>query len=141
MELKDYGRQPFAVDLEEFTASNNNFRTAVWTGEEMQMTLMSIEVGGDIGAEIHSENDQFLRIEAGKGRIQIGESEENITFEKDVEADFGIFIPKGKWHNLINTGNQPIKLYSIYAPAHHPFGTVHATRAEADEAEEHEHNH
>lgn len=54
MELKDYGRQTFAVDLEEFTASNNNFRTAVWTGEEMQMTLMSIEVGGDIGAEIHS---------------------------------------------------------------------------------------
>lgn len=140
MELKDYGKQPFVVDLEDFTKSNNNFRTAVWTGEKLQMTLMSIEVGGDIGGEIHPENDQFLRIEAGKALVKMGESEDNITFEQEAEDDFGIFIPVGKWHNVINIGDEPLKLYSIYAPAHHPFGTVHATRAEADEAEEAEHH-
>lgn len=139
MELKDYGKQPFVVDLEDFTKSNDNFRTAVWTGENLQMTLMSIEVGGDIGGEIHNQNDQFLRIEAGQALVRMGNSEDEITFEQVAKEDDGIFIPMGKWHNVINTGNQPLKLYSIYAPVHHPVGTVHTTRAEADAAEEAEH--
>lgn len=140
MEIKDYGKQPFVVNLEDFTKSNNNFRTAVWTGTNLQMTLMSIEVGGDIGGEIHTENDQFLRIETGTALVKMGESESEITFEQEASEDDGIFIPVGKWHNVINIGNEPLKIYSIYAPAHHPFGTIHATRAEADEAEEHKHN-
>lgn len=141
MELKDYGKQPFVVDMEDFTNSNTNFRTAVWTGEQLQMTLMSIEVGGDIGGEIHGDNDQFLRVEQGKALVKMGNSETDITFEQVAEEDAGIFIPLGKWHNVINIGDEPLKLYSIYAPVHHPFGTVHTTRAEADEAEEHEHHH
>lgn len=140
MEIKDYGKQPLVVNMEAFTNANNTFRTAVWTGENLQMTLMSIVVGGDIGGEIHDENDQFLRIEAGKALVKMGESENQITFEQEASADDGIFIPVGKWHNIINIGNEPLKLYSIYAPVHHPFGTIHATRAEADEAEEHEHH-
>lgn len=139
MELKDYGKQPFVVNIEEFTNSNDNYRTAVWTGEHLQMTLMSIPAGGEIGLEVHPDNDQFLRLESGKGLVQMGDSKDNLTFEKEAEADFGIFIPAGKWHNVKNNGDEDMKLYSIYSPVHHPFGTVHKTYEEAMEAEKHEH--
>lgn len=135
MDLSDHGKKPFVVDMEDFTQANNNFRSAVWTGEQLQMTLMCIEVGGDIGGEVHTENDQFLRIEEGRALVKMGTSENEIEFEQIAEEDAGIFIPLGKWHNVINIGDEPLKLYSIYAPVHHPFGTVHTTRAEADAAE------
>lgn len=139
MELKDYGKQPFVVNIEDFTKSNTNYRTAVWTGEYLQMTLMHIPVGGDIGLEQHTDNDQFLRLEEGKARVQMGESKENLDFDFEAEDDFGIFVPAGKWHNIINIGDEPIKLYSIYSPVHHPANTIHKTKAEAEEAEAHEH--
>ena len=135
----DYGAQPYVVDIEELTKENENFRTAAWTGQFLQMTLMNIEVGGEIGLEIHHDTDQFLRIEQGEAKVVMGDSEDNLDFEAKAEDDFAIFVPSGKWHNVINTGNEPLKVYSIYAPAHHPFGTVHATKAEADEAEAAEH--
>ncbi len=139
MELKDYGKQPFVVDIEDFTTSNTNFRTAVWTGEHLQMTLMSIPVDGEIGLEIHTDTDQFLRIEQGKTRVYMGDSEDNLDFEEEAEEDFAIFIPAGKWHNIVNTGDEEVKIYSIYAPSHHPFGTIHETKEIADEAEALEH--
>lgn len=135
----DYGAQPYVVDIEELTKENENFRTAAWTGQFLQMTLMNIEVGGEIGLEIHHDTDQFLRIEQGEAKVVMGDSEDNLDFEAKAEDDFAIFVPSGKWHNVINTGNEPLKVYSIYAPAHHPFGTVHATKSEADEAEAAEH--
>lgn len=141
MELKDYGKQPFVVDMEDFTKSNNNYRTAVWTGQHLQMTLMSIPVGSDIGLEVHPDNDQFLRVEQGQGLVKMGDSENELSFEQVAEADSGIFIPAGKWHNLINTGEEELKLYSIYSPVHHDFGTVHQTKSIAEEAESHEHHH
>lgn len=139
MDFSDHGNKPYVVDIEKLTTGNENFRTAVWTGKDIQMTLMSIEVGGDIGLEVHNENDQFLRIEAGKGKVLMGKTADNLDFEAEAEDDFGIFIPSGTWHNVINTGDEPLKLYSIYGPAHHEHGTVHKTRAEADEAEALEH--
>ena len=139
MELKDYGKQPFVVDIEDFTTSNTNFRTAVWTGEHLQMTLMSIPVDGEIGLEIHTDTDQFLRIEQGKTRVYMGDSEDDLDFEEEAEEDFAIFIPAGKWHNVVNTGDEEVKIYSIYAPSHHPFGTIHETKEIADEAEALEH--
>ncbi len=139
MELKDYGKQPFVVDIEDFTTSNTNFRTAVWTGEHLQMTLMSIPVDGEIGLEIHTDTDQFLRIEQGKTRVYMGDSEDDLDFEEEAEEDFAIFIPAGKWHNIVNTGDEEVKIYSIYAPSHHPFGTIHETKEIADEAEALEH--
>lgn len=141
LELKDYGKDPFVINIEEATLQNENYRTALWTGDLLQVTLMSIPVGGDIGGEIHNENDQFLRVEQGKGKVIMGSSEDDITFEKEVSDDDVILIPVGKYHNLINTGDEELKLYSIYGPAHHEHGTVHETKEIAMEAEEHEHHH
>jgi mannose-6-phosphate isomerase-like protein (cupin superfamily) len=136
MELKDYGAKPYVTNIEEATVQNNNYRTALWTGQNLQLTLMSIEVGEDIGLEVHPDHDQFLRIEKGKGLVQMGTSKDILEFEVKAEKDYGIFVPAGKWHNVTNTGDQPLKLYSIYAPVQHPFGTVHETRADAIAAEE-----
>ncbi|WP_175991644.1 cupin domain-containing protein [Bacillus sp. Marseille-Q1617] len=135
----DYGPEPFTIDIEEATVSNNTFRTALWTGEHLQVTLMSIGVGEDIGLENHPELDQFLRIEQGQGVVQMGNDPNNLTFQRNVEDDYAIVIPAGTWHNLTNTGNEPLKLYSIYAPPQHPKGTVHKTKADAMAAEEAEH--
>lgn len=135
-ELKDYGPEPFAVNIDEATKENNNYRTALWTGKHLQLTLMSIKVGGDIGLEVHPHLDQFIRIEEGQGVVKMGDRKNRLDFQEKVYDDFAFIIPAGKWHNLINTGNKPIKLYSIYAPPQHPYGTVHKTKAEAEAAEE-----
>ena len=136
--LKDYGAQPTVLDIDDYTVTNENFRTALWTGTYLQVTLMSIAVGGEVGLEIHIDTDQFLRIEEGEAKVVMGDSQESLTFVKDAEADFAIIVPAGKWHNIINTGKKPLKLYSIYAPVHHPHSTVHKTFKEAEEAE-HDH--
>ncbi|MGO4889866.1 cupin domain-containing protein [Anaerobacillus sp. MEB173] len=139
-QLTDYGPDPFVVNIEEASKKNNTFRTALWTGDHLQVTLMSINVGEDIGLEMHPDLDQFIRIEVGQGLVRMGDSQEHLDFEEEVYDDFAFVIPAGKWHNLINTGDTPIKLYSIYAPPQHPYGTVHETKEIAMAAEEH-HNH
>jgi mannose-6-phosphate isomerase-like protein (cupin superfamily) len=96
---------------------------------------MSIPVGEDIGLEIHPNVDQFLRIEEGQGLTLMGNSKNHLYFRQPVYDDSAIFIPAGTWHNLINTGNKPLKLYSIYAPPNHPWGTIHQTKAIAEAAE------
>lgn len=135
-QLNDYGSRPFVVDIEKVTKKNNTFRTALWTGRHLQLTLMSIGVGEDIGLEVHPHLDQFIRIEEGQGLVQMGDRKEILDFQQNAYEDFAIFVPAGKWHNLTNTGNKPLKLYSIYAPPEHPFGTVHETKAIAMAAEE-----
>lgn len=140
MKLIDYGNAPFVVNIEEATLENTNYRTALWTGELLQVTLMCIPVGGDIGAEVHDENDQFLRVEQGKGRVIMGTSEDNITLDREVGADDAILIPKGTYHNVVNIGDVDLKLYSLYGPAHHAHGTVHETQVIALAAEEEEHS-
>ena len=131
----DYGPRPFVVNIDKATTQNDTFRTALWTGEHLQLTLMSIDVRQDIGLEIHPYLDQFLRIEQGQGFVMMGQNENNLNFRRNVFADDAIIIPAGTWHNLINTGNKPLKLYSIYAPPQHPYGTVHETREDAMAAE------
>lgn len=126
--LKDYGPQPYVVDIDRATKQNMNYRTALWTGNHLQLTLMSIRVGGDIGLEVHPVTDQFLRIEEGQGVAQMGPTKNNLNFQRNVSDGFAIFVPAGTWHNVVNTGNRPLKLYSIYAPPKHPHGTVHATK-------------
>lgn len=135
----DHGPQPYVVNIEELTIGNDTFRTAAWTGANMQMTLMAIQPGEDIGLEVHTDHDQFLRVEQGLGLVQMGASEDTLDFEANVEGDDAIFVPAGTWHNVTNTGDVALKLYSIYAPAEHPHGTVHATKAEADAAEAEHH--
>lgn len=121
--IRDYGPEPFVMNINEVTKQNNNFRTALWTGNHLQVTLMSINVGESIGLEMHPDVDQFIRIEQGYGLVQMGNNKNNLNFERKVYDDFAIIIPAGKWHNLTNIGNVPIKLYSIYAPPNHPKGT------------------
>jgi len=137
-EIKDYGPEQFVVDINEITKRNNTFRTALWTGEHLQLTLMSIEVGGEIGVEMHPDTDQFLRVEEGQGIVRMGRNERQFDFEEDVYDDYAILVPAGKWHNIINTGDKPLKIYSIYAPPHHPHGTVHKTKEDAMSAHEQE---
>ncbi len=134
--IKDYGPNPFVVNINEITKQNRTFRTALWTGCHLQVTLMDIKVGEDIGLEIHPDVDQFLRIEQGQGLVMMGDKKDCLDFQKNVCDDFAILIPAGTWHNIINTGCVPLKLYSIYAPPQHPHGTVHKTKADAQEAEE-----
>jgi mannose-6-phosphate isomerase-like protein (cupin superfamily) len=135
MTIRDYGRTPFVININEATKQNNTYRTALWTGNHLQTTLMSINPGEDIGLEIHPDVDQFLRIEQGQGVVQMGKNKDQLDFIRNVQDDFAIFIPAGTWHNVTNTGNIPLKLYSIYAPPNHPFGTIHRTKAEAMHAE------
>nr|WP_139254163.1 cupin domain-containing protein [Halobacillus karajensis] len=134
--FQDHGKEPFVVNINQATQQNNTFRTTIWTGDHLQVTLMSINVGEDIGLEVHPDVDQFLRIEKGQGFVQMGNSEDNLNFIKHVGDDSAIMVPAGTWHNLTNTGNTPLKLYTIYAPPEHPFGTVHESKADAIAAEE-----
>ena len=130
----DFGPEPFVVNIEQATLRNRNFRTALWTGCYLQLTLMSIPAGSEIGLELHPDTDQFLRIESGSGVVRMGACKDRPDFQKYVGAGDAVFIPAGTWHNLINTGRCPLKLYSVYAPPHHPHGTVHKTKAIADAA-------
>lgn len=134
MDFKDHGKEPYVLNIEEATKENSNFRTTIWTGENLQVTLMSVEPGDDIGLEKH-EGDQFLRIEGGKGFVQMGDSKDSLPYEGIAEDDYAIMIPAGKYHNVTNTGDKPLKVYSIYAPPEHPAGTIHKTKAEAEAAE------
>lgn len=128
----DYGKEPYVVDIEKRTLSNENFRTTVWTGAHLQLTLMTIPVGGDIGLEVHPENDQFLRLEQGRGRVEMGPEESELSFREEVEDDWAILVPAGTWHNVTNIGDEPMKLYALYGPADHVPGTVHPTQEDAE---------
>ncbi|HZJ78905.1 MAG TPA: cupin domain-containing protein [Clostridia bacterium] len=128
----DYGSNPFVVDMEKATVQNDCFRTALWTGKHLQLTLMCIKPGSDIGLEVHPKLDQFLRIEQGQGVVLMGTCKENLNFQRRVYDNYAVLVPAGTWHNLVNTGCTPLKLYSIYAPPEHPFGTVHVTKKDAE---------
>ncbi len=130
----------WAADIEKATLENTNVRTVLFTGEHTQLTVMSIDPGGEIGWEAHHDIDQFLRVEQGTGRAEFGTTEDRVEETHDVEDDWAIIIPAGVWHNVINTGAEALKLYSLYSPPEHPDGTVHLTKAEADAAEA-EHGH
>ncbi|MEI5906982.1 cupin domain-containing protein [Bacillus spongiae] len=129
--LKDFGASPFVTNIDEVTKQNNTYRTVIWTGNHLQVTLMSLNVGEDIGLEIHPNTDQFLRVEQGQGIVQMGKDREKLSMQRSIFRDSAIMVPAGIWHNVINTGNVPLKLYSIYAPPNHPFGTIHRTKADA----------
>ncbi|MBP2638051.1 MAG: cupin protein [Firmicutes bacterium] len=133
IKLKDCGPKPFAVNIEKATKQNDNFRIALWTGKYLQLTLMSINVGEDIGLESHPNLDQFIRIEKGQGLVKMGDRKDRLNFQANVRDGYAFIIPAGKWHNLINTGDIPIKLYSIYAPPQHPHSTVHITKEDAED--------
>ena len=129
---QDNGGNPDCENIEQITVRNTNFRTAVWTGSYMQMTVMCIPVCGDIGLEIHPQTDQFIRIEQGNALAEIGKCKGNPDFQCCIKKNDAVFIPAGTWHNITNTGKIPLKISVIYAPPHQPKGTVHPTKESAD---------
>lgn len=121
----------FVDDIEDLTESNKDFRRVLYTGKHLQLVLMSLKPGEEIGEEVHDTHDQFFRFEKGKGQVVI----DGVTTK--VKADFGVIVPAGARHNVINTGDKPLKLYTLYSPPEHRDGVVRATKAEADASEEH----
>lgn len=134
--IRDHGGEPFIFHIECAAQMNQNFRTTVWTGQDMQLTLMSIPVRGNIGAEMHPNVDQFIRITSGRAKVLMGKDRNSMQEEALVDGNCAILIPSGTWHNIVNIANRPLKLYSLYAPPQHVFGTIHPTKEDA-EREEH----
>jgi mannose-6-phosphate isomerase-like protein (cupin superfamily) len=126
----------WVADIERATLDNTNFRTVIFTGEHTQLTVMRLAAGEDIGLETHPDNDQFIRIEQGTGRAELGPSEDEVDETHDVETDWAIIVPAGVWHNVVNTGDGEMKLYSLYSPPEHAPNTVHRTKADAVAAEQ-----
>ena len=121
----------YVANIEEKTLENDTFRTVLYTGKNSQLVVMSIQAGEDIGMEVHEEHDQFIRIEKGTGVAVLD------GVEHQVSDDWAIVIPAGTEHNVLNTGDTPMKLYTLYSPPEHKDGTVHATKADALAGEEH----
>jgi mannose-6-phosphate isomerase-like protein (cupin superfamily) len=128
----DQGPHPYVVDIEQATLDNTTYRTTIWTGAHLQATLMSIDPGEDIGLEVHPDNDQFLRLEQGRARCRMGPAHDDLPFDEEVRADWAVFVPAGTWHNIINTGAEPVRLYAIYGPRDHVPGTVHRTKRDQE---------
>lgn len=121
----------FVGDIEELTEDNTDFRRVLYTGHNLQLVVMSIEPGDEIGEEVHDDRDQFFRIEAGEGEIMI----DGVAHR--VKGDDAVIVPQGARHNVRSVGKEALKLYTIYGPPEHIDGTVHATCAQAQAAHEH----
>lgn len=128
----DHGPKPFIANISRATRQNQNFRTAFWTGCHLQMTLMNILPCGEIGAEMHPDTDQFIRVEEGRALVRMGACREKLDSQCRLSVGDAIFVPAGTWHNVFNVGNCPLKLSSFYAPPQHPRGTIHRTKADAE---------
>ena len=129
----DHGPKPYAANIMHTARQNHTFRTAFWSGCHLQMTLMCIPVCGDIGVEMHSDTDQFIRVEEGQAIVRMGTCKDKLDFHYRLGVGDAVFVPSGTWHNVSNTGNCPLKLSSLYAPPKHPRGTIHHTKADAEE--------
>ena len=126
-------KRGFCEDLEELTIANNDFRRVVYTGEHLQLVLMSLAPGEEIGEEVHEDRDQFFRFEEGEGVVVIDGK------ENPVEDNFAVIVPAGARHNVKNTGEEPLQFYSLYGPPEHKDKTVHKTKDQAEADEENDH--
>jgi mannose-6-phosphate isomerase-like protein (cupin superfamily) len=121
----------FVGDIEDMTEQNSDFRRVLYTGPHLQLVLMSVEPGEEIGEEVHADRDQFFRVEQGKGEVWID------GHRTKIKSDAAIVVPAGARHNIKNTGEKPLKVYTLYGPPEHADGTVHATKADALASKEH----
>ena len=127
-------------NIEEATTGNTYFRKVLFTGERMQLVVMTLRPGEEIGLEMHDHLDQFIRVESGRATVTMGPSKDEVADTHQLEDDWAVIVPAGTWHNVINEGDQLLKLYTIYTPPEHADGTVHETKADAHAAEA-EHGH
>ena len=119
-------KRGYCDDIERLTLANEVFRRVLYTGEHLQLVLMTLQPGEEIGSEVHEDRDQFFRVEQGEGAVDIDGVANPVT------DDFAVIVPAGARHNVRNTGAKPLKLYTIYAPPEHKDGVVQATKAEAE---------
>ncbi len=125
-------KKGFKGNIEDLTEENSSFRRVLYTGQNIQLVLMSLLPGEDIGMETHATTDQFFRFEEGEGKVIINET------EYQVADDDAIVVPAGSQHNVINTSaTEPLRFYTVYAPPHHKDGTIHVTKADAQASDEH----
>ncbi len=123
--------QGFVGDIEDLTEQNEDFRRVLYTGRNLQLVLMALRPGEEIGLEVHEDRDQFFRVEKGRGEVFID------GVRTPIKGDDGIVVPAGAQHNIVNTGDKLLQLYTIYGPPEHVDGTIHRTKADADGAHEH----
>lgn len=121
----------FVEDIEELTEKNSDFRRVLYTGKYLQLVLMALRPGEEIGEEVHADHDQFFRVEKGKGEVVID------GVRTKIKSDDAVLVPAGARHNVVNTGEKPLKLYTLYGPPEHADGVVRATKAEAEAVAEH----
>lgn len=121
----------FVENIEKLTEENEDFRRVLYTGQNLQLVLMALRPGEEIGLEVHEDRDQFFRVEQGKGEVFI----DGVT--TPISGDDGIIVPAGARHNIINTGGSLLQLYTIYAPPEHRDGVVHGTKGDAEADHEH----
>lgn len=133
--ITDPGPVPHTLNLAQTARQNSFFRRVLWTGKHLQLTVMCIPFRGEIGMELHPDTDQLIRIEDGQATVRMGQCREQITFQRCLHTGDVILVPRGTWHNVINTGNRMLKLSSVYTPPHHPKGTIHRTKADAYQGE------
>ena len=138
MYITDYGPKALTIDIVKAALNNNNYRTALWTGDHLQLTLMTIRTGDDVGLEVHPHTDQLLFIAEGSGVAQMGINKDNLV-QHPMFCEHVLFVPAGTYHNIINTGNRPLRLISVYAPPNHAHGTIHRTKEIAEREEHDEH--
>jgi mannose-6-phosphate isomerase-like protein (cupin superfamily) len=123
----------YVDNIEQVTVANEDFRRVLYTGKHLQLVLMTLPPGCDIGEEVHEDRDQFFRIEEGEGEIRIDGAANR------VEDDFAVIVPAGARHNVINTGDKPLRLYTLYGPPEHRDGVVHATKEQAERDHDNDH--
>ena len=131
----DKGPNCYVTNIEQTTLQNQNFRTAIWTGCYLQMTVMCIPPCGEIGLEIHTNTEQFIRIEDGNAIVKMGTCKNHLDFQQHMCKGDAVLIPAGTWHNIINTNQTPLKVSVLYAPPNHPIGTIHFTKSDAQRAD------
>ena len=113
-------------DIEQQTKGNADFRRVLYTGKHLQLVLMALRPGEEIGAEVHPDNDQFFRVDSGSGVVTIDGKDSKIS------DGFAVVVPAGSRHNIKNDGTEPLKLYTLYGPPDHKDKTVHKTKADAE---------
>jgi len=125
-------KRGYCDNIERRTVENEDFRRVLYTGQNLQLVLMTLQPGDEIGEEVHEDRDQFFRVEEGSGIVDID------GIENKVEDDFAVIVPAGARHNVRNTGDAPLRLYTIYGPPEHKDGIVQSTKEEADRRHPHE---
>ena len=123
----------YCENIERSTLANEDFRRVLYTGKHLQLVLMTLPPGCDIGEEVHEDRDQFFRIEEGEGEVRIDD------VANKVSDDFAVIVPAGARHNVINTGSKPLRLYTIYGPPEHKDKVVHETREDAGRDHDNDH--